>query len=92
VTVAAGQTSGIFIGGSMGYSTGNSKSNSNKRTSNSLNIQPELGYAYFINSKIALEASLNYSYQFYNSSYENQPKATTKYNRIYFSLGFQLFL
>ena len=85
-------SSGIFIGGSVYYSTGNSKNNSNKSTFNSLSIHPELGYAYFINSKIALEASLNYSYQLYNNSYENQSKATTKYNRIYFSLGFQLFL
>ena len=84
-------SSGIFISGSVYYSSGNSKSASTKSTSNSLSIHPELGYAYFINSKIALEASLNYSYQFYIRSYENQPKSTTKYNQMYFSIGFQKF-
>jgi hypothetical protein len=85
---------GIFAGGSISYSFSNTtNNNSSKSANNNISINPELGYAYFINSKIALETSINYSYQFSNSSYENQTQDSSyKYNRLFFSIGFQIFL
>lgn len=54
-------------------------------------ISPELGYAFFINSKVSLELSLNYQY----TKYLNTPNHYHSDNKevvIYFNVGFRQFL
>ena len=90
---------GLFTGGQIEYSISSAKNNSKKYSdSNSILVHPNIGYAYFINSKIAFEASLNYSFQLLNRTYyadqtevENDDYIN-KYNRLYISIGFQIFL
>jgi hypothetical protein len=85
---------GLFVGGRIGYSTSNAKYDSTSNSNyTSFYFNPEVGYAYFISSKIAIEAALNYAYDFSKSSYENQSSYSySKYNRLYFSINLQIFL
>ncbi len=87
---------GLFVGSKFNYSLSSAKFDSKKfYNDNSINVSPEVGYAYFINSKVAIETSLNYSFYLSNRTFANQsqnPDDSNKYNRLYFSLGFQIFL
>jgi hypothetical protein len=56
----------------------------------------KMGYAHFFNSKIAIEASLFYSYYInLKSSNNNNETGDIKWNstqnQLYFSVGFQMF-
>jgi outer membrane protein len=99
-------SSGFFVGATFYYSTEIQNSNyfnsitdkfeSNKNNSHGLGFTPEVGYAYFINSKIAIETSLNYNYYFssYSAVYSSEItdiKGNNTSDNIYFSLGFQMF-
>lgn len=99
-------SSGLFLGGYLNYNTGiqsskyfnsfTDKYDTNKYHSYSMSFSPEMGYAYFINSKIAIEASLNYSYNINlrssgNNSEIGDIKWNSTQNHLYFSLGFQMF-
>jgi hypothetical protein len=52
-------------------------------------INPCIGYAFFINQKVSLETSLNYQYQRMVSEADD---IKTKYNRLFIDIGFQIFL
>jgi hypothetical protein len=53
-----------------------------------LTISPGIGYAFFLNSKIALEPSLNYKY----SHYKNDLSNPIKDNMLFFELKLNMFL
>jgi hypothetical protein len=85
-------TSGFFVSLQPGISYSMSKSGDNKSSTIQFNINPSLGYAFFINPKVSLEPSIGYSYNKVIYKYQSITNETTKTSRLFFSIGFQVFL
>lgn len=97
--------SGFFIGTTIRYSNSlyrNSTYNyygdysTYKDIDKIFTLNPSVGYAFFINSKIAIEAAFNYTHYIdhysrkYSSDYSDYSGEYSD-NSLYFSVGFQLF-
>jgi hypothetical protein len=78
---------GFFTGLESGYSY--SIENIDKIEYNSLSFKPSVGYAFFVNSKVSIEPSLEY----YFSKVINETDIPYfKINELLFSVGFHIFL
>jgi len=80
---------GFFIGMKSGYYFTTQKEPENK--SYELSFNPSIGYAFFINPKVSIEPSLEYSFSknIINNSVIN---TISKENGIFFAIGFHIFL
>jgi outer membrane protein len=86
---------GIFIHLKADYyhSVSKQKGFDNKTNYNYLTINPGIGYAFFINSKVSIEPSLEYSFMKNKEKSDNMlVDSENKTNKLFFSLGFQIFL
>lgn len=59
---------------------------------NQISIRPSLGYAIFINSKVSLEPSLEYSFEKAIGKNDMISDDNLKVHQIYFNIGFNIFL
>ncbi len=78
---------GLFAGSRINYSI--HKEIGSNYINNSYSIIPEIGYAYFINSNISFESSLNHTYVLSKNNIGNE---LTTINNTYLTFGFQMFI
>lgn len=78
---------GVFIKTETFYSTTKAVGSSTHKTT-SLSMAPGVGYAFFLNSRVSLEPSLNYRYNHYTSDISDSMKT----NDIFFELKLNIFL
>jgi hypothetical protein len=85
---------GLFLGLEPGYhySVSEQEGVVNKTKSNRISINPSFGYAIFINSKVSLEPSIEYSFEKTVQKDETDFDYDSKNNRIFFNIGFHIFL
>jgi outer membrane protein len=78
---------GIFLKTETFYSYNIQKATEITPKTHSLTVAPGIGYSFFLNSKISLEPSLNYSYV-----HTKLDEAIFKNNNVFFELKLNLFL
>jgi len=78
---------GIFLKTETFYSYNVQYATESTPKTHSLTVAPGIGYSFFLNSKISLEPSFNYSYVHYKLD-----EAIFKNNNIFFELKLNLFL
>ena len=77
---------GLFINGNTGI-TFNFREITDYR-GYQFQLRPGVGYAFFVNSKISIEPSVNYQFIFFHNDFT----ADARGNELYFSIGFKMFL
>jgi hypothetical protein len=85
---------GFFTGLESGYNYSISKQQGfdYRRKYSYLSINPSIGYAIFINSKVSIEPSLEYSFTKVIDKDDSSIDSNSKTNKFFFTIGFHLFL
>jgi hypothetical protein len=85
---------GFFLGLDAGYSFSVSKlhGSDNLDKYQHLSINPSFGYAIFINSKVSIEPSLEYSFAKGIGKSDNVTESDDETHEIFFNVGFHIFL
>jgi len=83
---------GIFLKTETFYSYNIQKATNITPKTHSLTVAPGIGYSFFLNSKISLEPSFNYSYVYTKFDEASILPDIVKNNNIFFELKLNLFL
>lgn len=83
---------GLFVSLQSGLNYQTTTSGSSKYSATEFYVNPSLGYAFFINPKVSIEPSVGYLYNKTINKQNVNITTLTINSKIFFSIGFQIFL